>query len=42
MVPTPTTFRLARRMLARARAAGIEIALVDERGNVHGVEQALM
>jgi hypothetical protein len=36
---TPTTTELAERMRTRAAAAGIEIALVDSRGNVTGVER---
>jgi hypothetical protein len=35
---TSTTFRLAQKMAARAAAAGIQIALVDERGHVIDVK----
>jgi hypothetical protein len=35
---TKTTEALAQRMAARAREAGIEIALVDGQGNVRSVE----
>ena len=34
---TATTTALARKMTARARAAGVEIALVDGLGNVENV-----
>jgi hypothetical protein len=37
---TKATEMLARRMAPRARAAGIEIALVDGRGNVFDINQA--
>lgn len=37
---TPATEALARRMMARAKKAGIEIALVDGRGNVFEVTSA--
>jgi hypothetical protein len=35
---TETTFRLAKRLAPRARDAGIDIALVDERGRVVDVK----
>jgi hypothetical protein len=34
---TPTTETLAKRMIVRAKTAGIEIALVDGQGNVFEV-----
>lgn len=37
---TETTLRLAQRLASRAKDAGIEIALVDERGNVTEVSGA--